>query len=112
MNHKHTAANGTTAASAITLAALGHGLPGLVIAAVVLIATRTITALAPYLFWLCALAQPARDLRRARRHATTTDQHDHLLTWLGEQRRAVLAARASGDAGPNDRSAKHTEVRR
>jgi hypothetical protein len=112
MNPKLVASHSATAAGAITLTALGRGLPGLVIAAVTLVATSTITALASHLFWLCALTQPARDLRRTRRDADTVDEREHLLTWLDEQRRAILAVRAQVEADPDGRAAMRALVRR
>jgi hypothetical protein len=64
---------GAIAGTPLAVLGAGHGLTGLAIGATAVILATAITALAPELFWLLALRQPARDLHRLLRQLPPQD---------------------------------------
>ena len=66
-------AAGTIGGLSIALLGTWHGLIGLAAGTAAMILVTAITALAPELFWLCALRQPSRDLFRLLRQFPARD---------------------------------------
>jgi hypothetical protein len=91
-----TAACGT-AVTGIALAPAGRGLADVIIIGALVIAT-VIPALAAQLFWLLALTQPSRDLRRLLRQTRSTRDAERLARQLHQAEEATISASS------NDRS--------
>jgi hypothetical protein len=98
MKGAHQARGLAVAGVSVVLPYAGHGLAGLAIAAVTIIAVTAITVLGPELFWLLALRQPSRDLRRLMRKLTPQDAA-RLSRQLSDAYGKVTAARVGSPRG-------------
>ncbi len=95
---------GAIAGTQLAVLGAGHGLTGLAIGAAAMILTTAITALAPDLFWLRALRQPARDLHRLLRQFPAQDA-ERFAVQLNDAYGKALAARAAHSAAASDQPA-------
>lgn len=84
----------TIAGASLFLPSTGHGPAALAIAAATIIAVTMIIVLGPELFWLLALRQPSRDLRRLMRKLPPRDAA-RLSRHLDDAHVKVTSARAA-----------------
>lgn len=91
------------AGAAVTLTAVGRGLPALIVVAIVIVTLRLIDVLAPHLPTLFFQRQAERDVERAKDVAQMKPSARRELDRLAERRRADLTALSAAEAASERR---------